>query len=235
LWLLNFALIALVAGGVWRLRKESQDFHERERATMGKKIPVPAAPAPLPPSPQPSVAASSYIDIAQKMLWSKDRNSQVIVDPPKPPAPPKPLPALPSVYGVMQLDGPIVMMSDKAGARQRGVRPGEKIGEFKLVSVDSKELTFAWEDRTVTKKIDELIDRSGDSVQVVGPSGGAGAGSAPSVPQVVGRPEPGVKVSEGVANCQTNDPSPAGTVVNGMRKVVRQTPFGASCIWEAVK
>ena len=27
LWLLNFALIALVAAGIWRLRKEAQEFH----------------------------------------------------------------------------------------------------------------------------------------------------------------------------------------------------------------
>ena len=33
LWLLNFALIALVAAGGWRLRKEAQDFHARELAT----------------------------------------------------------------------------------------------------------------------------------------------------------------------------------------------------------
>ena len=235
LWLLNFALIALVAAGGWRLRKEAQEFHARERATLGKKVPVPAPPPPLPAAPPPAVTASSYLEIAQKMLWSRDRNSQVIVDPPKPPAPPKPLPALPSVHGVMNIDGPMVLMSDRAGGRQRGIRPGEKIGEFKLVSVDSKELVLAWEDRTVTKTLAELIDRAGDSAPATGVTGSPGVGAAPPVPAVVGKPEPGVKLSDGISSCQTNDPSPAGTVVNGMRKVVRQTPFGASCVWEAVK
>ena len=236
LWLLNFALIALVAGGGWRLRKEAQELHARERAVLEKKVPIPAPPPPLPATPPPAVTASSYLDIAQKMLWSKDRNSQVIVDPPKPPAPPKPLPTLPSVHGVMNMDGPIVMMSERAGMRQRGIRPGEKIGEFKLVSVNSKELVLAWEDRTVTKTLEELIDRAGDAAPSTGGvAGSPGVGAAPSVPQVIGKAEPGVKLSEGVSTCQTNDPSPAGTVVNGMRKVVRQTPFGASCVWEAVK
>jgi hypothetical protein len=235
LWLLNFALIALVAAGGWRLRKEAQDFHARKRATFGTRVPIPAPPPPPPAAPPQSVQASSYLEIAQKMLWSKDRNSQVIVDPPKPPAPPKPLPPLPSVYGVMNLDGPIVMMSEKSGARQRGVRPGEKIGEFKLDAVKGEQLVFSWEDRTVTKKLDELIDRGVDSTPVVNASGPAAASSAPAPPPVVGRPEPGVKLSEGINSCQTNDPAPAGTVVNGMRKVIRQTPFGNSCFWEAVK
>src|SRR5207245_540670 len=136
LWLLNFALVALVAAGVWQLRKEKQEFRARVNRTLGNKPPLQKPPAPLPSTPPPAVTASSYLDIAQKMLWSHDRNSQVILDPPKPPAPPKPLPTLPSVFGVMNIgDGPIVMMSDKPGARQRGVHPGEKIGEFKLVSV----------------------------------------------------------------------------------------------------
>ena len=91
--------------------------------------------------------------------------------------------------------------------------------------------------RKVTKKLDELIDRGVDSTPVVNASGpaAASASSTPAAPQVVGRPEPGVKLSEGINSCQTNDPAPAGTVVNGMRKVIRQTPFGNSCFWEAVK
>src|SRR5260221_11330348 len=135
----------------------------------------------------------------------------------------------------MNLDGPIVMMSEKSGARQRGIRPGEKIGEFKLDAVNGEQLVFSWKDRRVTKKLDELIDRGGDSTPVVNGSGPAAASSAPAAPPVVGRPEPGVKLTEGISSCQTNDPAPAGTVVNGMRKVERDTPFGKSCFWEAVK
>ena len=238
LWLLNFVLIAAVAAGVWQLRKESQEMRARERATREKKIAIPAPPPQPPAAPSPAVAASSYVDIAQKMLWSKDRNSQVIVEPPKPPAPPKPLPPLPGVYGVMNIggEGPIVMMSDRPGARQRGIHPGEKIGEFKLVSVNSEELVLAFEERTVTKKLDELIDRgAGESAAAAGPPGTATPNVPANAPPVVGKAEPGVKLSEGLSNCNTNDPSPAGAVVNGMRKVVRQTPFGTSCFWEAVK
>jgi len=237
--LLNFVLIAGIALAGWRLRKEAQDFEARERASLRAKAAFPAPPAQPPAPPPPAVTAASYLDIAQKMLFSRDRNSQVIVDPPAPPKPPKPLPPLPGVHGVMDLgDGPIVMMSDKPGARHRGVRPGETIGEFKLVSVNSEELTLAFEDRTVNKKLQELIDRNGGesgSAQGQGTPSSAPTPAAAAAPAPVGKSEPNAKLSETTATCQTNDPSPDGTVVNGMRKVVRHTPFGDSCIWEAVK
>ena len=237
LWLLNILLVAAIALAGWQLRKEAREFHARERATLDKRPPVPAPPAPPPAAAPPTVTGAAYLGIAKDMLFSKDRNSQVIVDPPKPPDPPKPLPPLPAVYGVMNIgDGPTVMMSEKSGGRQRGVHPGEKIGEFKLVSANSDELVLAFENRTVKKKVDELIDRGGvESVVSAGPAGVAAGASSTPVPPPVGKPEPGVKLGDGLANCQANDPAPDGTIVNGMRKVVRQTPFGAACSWEAVK
>jgi len=237
LWLLNFVLIASIAAAGWRLRNEAAEFHARERATLQRRVAAPLAPAPAPVASSPAVVPASYLEIAQKMLFSKDRNSQVIVDPPKPPEPPKPLPPLPAVSGMMDIgDGPTVVMSEKRGGRARGVRPGETIGEFKLVSVKGDELTFSWQDRTVTRKLDDLIDRG---VADAGPAtGGSTASVAPSPPPaapVAGKPEPGVQLTEGVSTCQTNDPTPAGTVVNGMRKEISPTPFGPACRWVAVK
>jgi hypothetical protein len=236
LWLLNILLVAAIALAGWQLRKEARELHAREHATLDKHPPVPAPPAQPPAAPPPMVTAAAYIKIADEMLFSRDRNSKVIVDPPKPPDPPKPLPPLPIVHGVMDIgDGPIVMMSEKSGGRHRGVHVGEKIGEFKLVSVNRNDLGF--ENRTVKKTLQELIDRGGgDAAPIAGQGGPAGgASSAPAPPPVVNKPEPNVKLSEDTATCQTNDPSPAGTVANGMRKVVMATPFGNACRWEAVK
>jgi hypothetical protein len=241
LWLLNFVLIAAIAAGAWRVRKESEAFQARERATLAKKLAVPALPPAQSTPPTPPVAAASYLEMAQKLLWSKDRNSQVIVDPPKPPDPPKPLPPLPSVHGVLNLGtGPIVMMSDKPGARQRGIQAGENIGPFKLVSVDGEELVLAFENRTVTKKLQELMERSQDAP----PAAGTQAQGAPEKPTVTrmadppapaGKPEPGAKLTDSLSACQAGDQSPPGSVVNGMRKVVSQTPFGPACRWESIK
>ena len=240
LWLLNFVLIAAIAAGAWRVRKETEAFKSRERATLAKK---PAIPAPSPAQstpPTPPVAAASYLEIAQKLLWSKDRNSQVIVDPPKPPDPPKPLPPLPSVHGVLNLGtGPIVMMSDKQGARQRGVQAGETIGQFKLVSIEGEELVLAFEDRKVKKKLQELMERTQDAPGASGASQSAPTGtvttSSALPPAPAGKPEPGAKLTDTLSACQAGDTSPAGSVVNGMRKVVNQTPFGVACRWESIK
>ncbi len=236
LWLFNILLMAAIALAVWSLRKETREYKARERATLDKRPSVPPVPAQPPPASPPTVTGSAYLEIAQKMLLAKDRNSQIIVDPPKPPDPPKPLPPLPSVRGVMDIgDGPIVMMSEQSGGRHRGVRVGESIGKFKLMSVTRDELVLAFEDRTVKKTLQELIDRGGGAEAAAQP--GAAGTSAPSTPAppVVGKPEPGAKLSDDLANCQTNDPSPAGTIVNGMRKVISQTPFGSACSWEKVK
>jgi hypothetical protein len=237
LWLLNILLVAAIALAGWQLRKEARELHARERATLNNHPPVPAPPAQPPAAPPPMVTGAAYIGIAKDMLFSKDRNSQVIVDPPKPPAPPKPLPPLPVVHGVMDIgDGPIVMMSEKSGGRHRGVHVGEKIGEFKLLSVNRNDLVLGFEDRTVKKTLQELIDRGGvDAAPIAGQGGPAGGASSAPPPPVAGKSEPNVKLSEDTATCQTNDPSPAGTVVNGMRKVVMATPFGNACRWEAVK
>jgi hypothetical protein len=236
LWLLNILLVAAIALAGWQLRKEAREFHAREIAILNRRPPVPPPPLQPPAAPPPTVTGAAYLDIAQKMLFSKDRNSQVIVDPPKPPDPPKPLPPLPVVHGVMDIgDGPIVMMSEKSGGRHRGIHVGEKIGEFKLVSVNKNDLVLGFEERTVKKTLQELIDRGGESAQVAGQSGPAGGASSTPAAPIVSKPEPGVKLTEDTATCQTGDPSPAGAVVNGMRKVVMQTPFGNACRWEAVK
>jgi hypothetical protein len=237
LWFLNILLVAAIALAGWQLRKEARELHAREHGVLDKHPPVPPPPMQPPAPPAPTVTGAAYLDIADKMLFSSDRNSKVIVDPPPPPKPPKPLPPLPAVYGVMNIgDGPTVMMSEKSGGRQRGVHPGEKIGEFKLVSASSEELVLAFEDRTVKKKVDELIDRGGvESVVAAGQNGPPGTAVSTPVAPVVSAPAPGVKLTEDTANCQTGDPSPAGAVVNGMRKVVMSTPFGNACRWEAVK
>ena len=238
LWLFNILLIAAIALAGWSLRKEAREYRARERALLDKHPPIPPAPAQPPITPAPTVTGAAYLDIAQKMLLARDRNSQIIVDPPKPPDPPKPLPPLPSVHGVMDIgDGPVVMMSEQSGGRHRGVRVGDNIGKFKLLSVNKDELVLAFEDRKVKKTMQELIDRGGVAIVAAqpGPAGmGTGVPSAPA-PPVVGKAEPGAMLSPDLANCQTNDPSPAGTIVNGMRKVVSQTPFGNACSWEKVK
>src|ERR1051326_9256800 len=133
----------------------------REAAGLRHKVgavPVP----PLTPLPHPqAVVPAKYKEIADKFLLSKDRNPEVPVDPPPPPPPEKPMPPLPVYHGLMNLgDGPIAFLSKTATSPYETIHPGETIGEFKLLSVNTKEIELEWNGKTVRKAVDELLDNS---------------------------------------------------------------------------
>ena len=160
LLLVNLALAALsVAGGV-HLRRAWIDARAREQAVLRKRIrPVPAPPVYTPPAAEP-VKAAGYSDIAQKMLFSKDRNPVVVVAPPPPPKP-VPMPPLPLFHGVLDVgDGPIAIMSLGPKGPHRDYQPGDEVGPFKLVAVNNEELVLEWQGQTIKKKVDEFLDRS---------------------------------------------------------------------------
>jgi hypothetical protein len=236
LLLLNALLLLAISGGVWSLREAWVAARTREQAVLGRRVaPRPAGNVPADPRIDP-VVATSYADIAEKMLFAKDRNPTVVVE--VKPEPPKPMPKLPALYGVMNLlDGTTAIMSEKGDMKHVGVRPGDKIGEFTLVAVNRDEITLVWEGKEVTRKIDDMIDRAG-------PVQAASIGTIPrprpvngpvapqsQEPQKRAEPVPGVEVAKGIRACQQGDSSPAGTVADGYKKLVTPTPFGDSCRW----
>src|SRR6478736_3060263 len=105
LMLLNLALLALLAVLVYRFREVSAASREREVRVLGQKIEARKYP-PLPAAPpvKPAVGAN-YIDIATRMLLSKDRNPTVIIDPEPVKEKPK-MPPLPVVQGLMNFGDP---------------------------------------------------------------------------------------------------------------------------------
>jgi hypothetical protein len=102
-----------------------------------------------------AVAPAEYIDVAGKMLFSKDRNPTVVVEPPKP-APEPVMPALPSYHGQMAIGEPVILLSPSANAAQRGYHAGDLVGDFKLVSFDENRVAFEWKGKNVERKIEEL-------------------------------------------------------------------------------
>ena len=56
--------------------------------------------------------------------------------------------------------------------------------------------------------------------------------SSKSVPETA---RPGQNVGQGYRGCVAGDNSPAGTIVDGYRKVMTTSPFGVSCGWEKVQ
>ena len=235
--LLNVTLLVVTLVAAWRVRSEWQAAKERERKVLVRKpSPAPALSTPPVPAPKPVVPAG-YIDIAKNMLFSKDRNSTVIVPPPPPPPAPPPMPALPVLHGVMNIgDGPMAILSEKANTAHHDIRPGEKFGEFTLLAVNNQEIVLEWNGQQVRRRLDELLDRSAAAApqQAASPPGVTPAAPAAPAPPAV-KAGPGVDIGNGIKACVAGDTSPVGSVVDGLKKVTWDTPFGKGCRWDPVK
>ena len=245
---LNVCLITAIAAIAWQARVR-WDAVQAQRQSHLRAVVKPAATPPLKPAPKPDpAAAAKYLDVATKDLFSKDRNPNVVVETPKV-EPPKPMPPLPVVFGVMGLpSGTKAIMAEKAGVSSRTVHTGDTIGAFKIVALDTQNVTFDWDGKNVSRRIDDLIDRSAAAPSAQQTSG-AGAPAAPAPNNPAAPPAPvaapttakDLGVELGAAGkpssraCAAGDSSPAGAVVDGYRKTISKTPFGSVCRWEQIQ
>ncbi|MGA2716302.1 MAG: hypothetical protein ABSG41_24665 [Bryobacteraceae bacterium] len=243
---LNVALLLAIGAIAWqaRVRWQATQVERRQNLSVAVK---PVTVPPLKPTPRPDAAQPvQYADVATKNLFSKDRNPTVVIDPPKVEAP-KPMPPLPVVYGVLGLpSGTKAIMAEKRGADGRSVKTGDTVGDFKIVSLDTKDVVFDWDGTQISRKLDDLIDRSGATgatggaqglaTQTSGPAVAAPAPGAannqPAIAASPGKPIPGAAARP----CVPGDNSPSGTVVDGYRKTFAATPFGPmGCRWLPVQ
>jgi hypothetical protein len=237
LLLLNLLLLVLIVLAGLELRRRWRQEIAYEQEVLRRMIPV-AAPPVIQPAPKVvPVTPASYAEVASKMLFTRDRNPTVIIEPPKP-VPPEEMPALPFYYGYIDFGGgPTVMMAEKSGGRQKGYHLKDKIGPFTLLAVSNREVLFEWKDKKVSKRFDELMDKLAAAAAQPAPAAGTPAKpAAPAAPPPPAEPKPSaVSIGAELKACQPGDSSPAGTVADGYRKVTSKTPFGESCRWEAVK
>jgi hypothetical protein len=189
----------------------------------------PVQPRPLPViPPQPPVLATSYNNVAQKLLLHPSRNPDIAVDPPPPPPPPEPMPPLPKYHGSMNLDGVATAILSAGGKNYQEIKPGEMIGQFKLINVNTKDITFEWKDQQVRKSVDDLLDHT-----IVDNGNSATNAAAPPPPAVKSQVGPVGETSVfGKRACDPNDSYPEGAVVDGWRKASSTSPFGKACFWE---
>ena len=235
---LNLLLVASLGAIVWHARITADEAKKVRQGNVNVPVkPVPAPP--LAPVPKPDApAAAKYVEVADKNLFSKDRNATVIVEPVKVEAP-KPMPALPFVYGVMGLpSGAKAIMAEKSGAATRPVRAGDSIGEFKVVSLDTRDVVFDWDGKRIAKKIEDLVDRSATLSASAGQQSGAPSGPAAAAaptPPVNSTPtskDVGIELTPTTRGCKPGDTSPVGAVVDGYRKEGTPGPFGLmGCRW----
>ena len=149
------------------------------------------------------------------------------------------MPPLPVVTAVLGLpSGTKALMAERKGLESRPVKSGDTIGEFKIVSLDPKNVVFDWDGKQISKSIDDLIDRSAPATpgQATGPSGPAVA-AAVANKQPAAPTGPG-KAQEGKAErpCVPGDTSPNGAVVDGYKLSFKDSPFGRiGCRWTPVQ
>jgi hypothetical protein len=238
LWVLNFVLAAAVVWAGIQLRGQWKAANQRKAAMMHAAV----KPAPVgslrPEANPPAVIATDFKKIADDMLFDPSRNPNVPVEPAPPPPPPVPTPPLPVYHGFMNIgDGPMAIMSVNAGGPHVGVHPGEQIGEFKLISIDPQTITLQWQDRVITKSVDELANHL-EVAQAAQPTARTDAGPPPAAappPQPTPVGPQGDESQFGTKPCALNDSYAEGAVVDGFRKVIGQNPFGKVCFWERAK
>ena len=235
---LNLALTAAVGATAWQARVHWLQAQAERRATLN--IPVRSVKPPaVPPVPKPEPpAATKYAEVAEKNLFSVDRNPTVVIDPPKPPEEKK-MPRLPVVFGAMGLpSGTRAIMAVKPGDPSRSVRAGDTIGDFKVLALDTKRVTFEWDGKQIERALEDLIDRSnpeGMTGRAAAPSPQNSGPAAPPPPQqalaqVSGDPR-GEELTPTMRAVRPGDTTPAGTVVDGYKKVVTPSPFGNIVRW----
>ncbi len=241
---LNLLLLAGLGAIAWQTRVQWMAATAARQSNLN--VPIrPVAPPAIAPAPRPeSLVATRYADVANKNLFSKDRNAEIIVDPPKVEIP-KPMPPLPIVFGVMGLpSGVKAIMAEKPGAPSTTVKAGETLGEFKIVALDTTSVTFDWTGKQITRKIDDLIDRSGGQSASGGnqpamasqqqQSGPAAPPPPPAPLSVNNHPtsaDLGDEMSPTMRNCKAGDTSPYGSVVDGYKKTSVPFAFGPLCRW----
>ncbi len=234
--LLNAVLALVVIYGGVQLRNEYKAAKAREAALRAVRI----SPEPTPPFvPLPNdapVLPSGYKDVAMKNLFHPSRDPNVAVELPPPPPPPPPMPALPGFHGQMNLgDGPMALLVEKPGMPEKAIKPGETIGQFKLVDVNTNDITFAWtfNGQVARRSLRELADNT--AAAAVTDTRSSPAASAPPPPAIKSNLGAGEPTAFGFRECLPNDSSPEGTIDRGFRKTIITTPFGKSCRWDPVK
>jgi hypothetical protein len=221
---------------------------QKERGMIAKQ----AQPAPLTPPPPLEavrpVTPGEYLDVAQRDLFARDRNPEVVIEvaPPPPPPPQKPLPPLPVYHGQMSLGKAVVLLSLK-GDDQKSYEAGEEVGPFKLLAFDAETITLEFEGKTVERKLAELRPKEPLPQQAAAaapvpppPSASAtvrtlGSSADPNKPASSSDNQPGADIGGGFRACAPGDTSPDGTLSGGYRKVVTRGLMGSACRWEQVK
>jgi hypothetical protein len=185
--LLNSVLLLIVGTLGFTLRERWLSARQQDREMLQRQGPVPPVLPPPPLTPFKNVTPAQYFEVADRTLFSKDRNPTLIADPPPPLPPAPPMPDLPYYHGEMAIGEPIVLLST-AKTPQRSYRAGESIGEFKVIRFDRDTITFDWKGKTVERRLAELRPKETPQTAQSGVPSGAPAGAVAATGTVSAAP-----------------------------------------------
>lgn len=249
--LLNVVLAGLLIWLGVRINACWQEAKARKDAAMSRKAQPPEVKTPAAVPPVEAPPATNYIEVAQKMLFSKDRNPIEILPPPPPPpvvvAPPPPPdpppPPMPTYFGQMNFGDPLLMLG--VDGKQKSYHKGDQVGEFELTEFDGESLILTWHEKTFHKTFKEL--KAPEPTTVAARPAPAAAASAPTggVTRIGGSsgsadkakstgPQFGPKQGN-LYLCASGDSSPDGTVLEGYRLKRMDNLFSSTCQWEPMK
>ncbi|MEQ1947363.1 MAG: hypothetical protein ABL995_09245 [Bryobacteraceae bacterium] len=259
-----YALLAVLAGVlVWQLRVRWVEAKTKEQQVLARQIEQKKALAPAIAGAPGAVSPAEYVDVAQRTLFSKDRNPNVVVEAPKV-EPEPPMPALPRYHGQMAIGEPVAILST-ANATQKGYHVGEKVGDYELVKFDRENIKLEWHGKTVEKKLTDLVAKEAPAASAPQPAAqqaNAARNAAPQVQNsgpittVISSPASnagsststamgssntnlpsaiGGDIGGGLRACVSSDDSPSGAILSGFKKNILKSMFGEICRWEPVK
>lgn len=245
---LNVLLAALLVWLGVQIRAAWMESKAREAAALQRQA-KPATPATPPPvAGVEPVQAANYQDVAQRTLFSQDRDSTVILEPPPTPPPPpppppeKPVPPLPSYHGQMSFGAAPVILLSTEKLPQKSYRQGDKVGEFQIAEFDSDTVTFEWNEKTLVNNLKDLTPKEPERPvqRAAATNTSAKAASVASISKMGAAPaqksDPALGPPNGMyRSCVDSDTSPDGTVKDGYVKKIVQTLMGRTCQWEPIR
>jgi hypothetical protein len=234
---LNLALLVLLGTLGWMLRAHWRETRAQELATLAKAARLRPQLPPPSPAPPAAVMPADYLEVAQKTLFSKDRNPNVIIETvaPPPPKPEEPVPARPEYFGQMGIGDPVAFLSVEKG--QKGFHAGDKVGPCKLVAFNRETITFEWKGKTLQYPLADLKHKENSPAQaaIPAPPSAQVVSASPIISSTTEKgPVLGPQNGE-TRGCIIGDNSPSGTVKDGFRKSIIPGMFGPMCQWEPIK
>ena len=224
-WIVFLGLVAVNAALGWYLFRQWRYDKSRTQWIYGK---VAATEGSVPASPPArKLVDQNFSDIVPRNLFRPDRSNESA------PAAAAKMPELPLLYGTMNLgNGSFALMApgDQSSALSKRVFPGDEVGGYKVVSIAASQVVVEWGEKKVNidvtesaRRVPRVIEKTQatPTTQPAAPTSTATSSSRVTTAGLAsGNARGGPNRAGYNAPPGAPEDAPAGTVINGKKKVV---------------